>query len=89
LLDWRITASKPSRVKPSMTCSPVPSSLSAFAIPCHLPSEKKPVELMTSARTASGCSHAQRIPIRPPQSCITGTQRSMPSSPRKRSSASM
>ena len=57
----------------------------AVAIPCHLPSAKKPVELITSARTASGWSQAQASAISPPQSCTTGTQRSMPSSRRKRS----
>ena len=72
-----------------MSCSPVPGSRSAFAIPCHLPFGKKPVELITSALTTPGCSHAQRIPTRPPQSWTTSTQRSMPSSRRKRSSESM
>ena len=89
LLDPRITAPKPSRSKPAISCSPVPGSRSALAKPCHLPSGKKPVELITSARTASGCSHAQRIPMRPPQSWTTSTHVSMPSSERKRSTDSM
>ena len=73
VLDWRITAAKPSRSMPAISCSPVPGSRSALAMPCHLPFGKKPVELITSARTASGCSHAQRSPTRPPQSWTTST----------------
>ena len=84
----RSTAPNPSRSSASITCSPVPGSFSTFAMPLHFPSGKKPVELITSASTASGCSHAQRSPIRPPQSCTTGTHRSMPSSRRKRSTDS-
>ena len=42
LLDSRITAPKPSRSMPAISCSPVPGSRSAFAMPCHLPSGKKP-----------------------------------------------
>ena len=34
----------------------------ACAIPCHLPSGKNPVELITSAATASGWSQAMRTP---------------------------
>ena len=56
------------RVVPSTICSPSPSVRIALARPCHLPSGKKPVALMTSARTCSGCSQAQRSPMSPPQS---------------------
>ena len=43
-----------SRVAPSTNCSPSPSVRIALARPCHLPSGKKPVAQMTSARTCSG-----------------------------------
>ena len=56
------------RVVPSTICSPSPSVRIALARPCHLPSGKKPVALMTSARTCSGCSQAHRSPMSPPQS---------------------
>ena len=86
--SWASMPPKASRVAPATNSSPVPGVRIACAKPCHLPSGKKPDALITSASTASGCSHAQRRPISPPQSCSTGTQRSMPSSARRRSTCS-
>ena len=79
---------KPSRVIAATILSPSPSVRSARAIPCHFPSGKNPVLEITRAATASGCSHAQRRPIRPPQSWTTSASRSRPSPSRKRSTAS-
>ena len=58
----------PSRVIAASSFSPSPSVRNACAMPDHFPSGKKPVFEITRAPTASGCSHAQRRPIRPPQS---------------------
>ena len=53
----------PARSRPPSACSPTSGVRSALAMPCHLPSGKKPLELITRPATASGCSHAQRRPI--------------------------
>ena len=66
-----MSSPKLSRVIPSSSSSPVPSVRIPRAMPCHLPLGKKPLEEITSARTAPGFSHAQRSPISAPQSCIT------------------
>ena len=77
-----------SRSMLSTISSPWPSVRSPSAIPCHFPSEKKPVSEMTSALTASGWSQAHRSPISPPQSWTTSTTRSSPSSCRNASTPS-
>ena len=61
---------KPSRSRAPISSSPC-SDRSAFAIPCHLPSAKNPVSLITSASTRSGCSQAQARPTKAPQSWTT------------------
>ena len=50
-IDWRTHAREVVRSIAPIICSPVCGSRSAFAMPCHLPSGKKPVELITSALT--------------------------------------
>jgi hypothetical protein len=71
-----------------MNCSPSPGVRIISAMPCHLPSGKKPVSEMASARATPGWSQAQRRPIRPPQSCTTSSRSSRPRPARNRSSAS-
>ena len=63
-------AAKPSRSIASTIASPSSPRI-ASAMPCHLPSLKKPVLLITSAATRSGWSHAQASPTNPPQSWTT------------------
>jgi hypothetical protein len=53
-LTPRRSSSNASRVSPATSCSPSPGVRMARAIPCHLPSGKKPVSEMTSASTAPG-----------------------------------
>ena len=77
-----------SRSMLSTISSPWPSVRRPSAMPCHFPSEKKPVSEMTSALTASGWSQAHRRPISPPQSWTTSATRSSPSSCRNASTPS-
>ena len=49
-IDWRSTAREAGRGRsPRSSARPCAGSRSALAMPCHLPSGKKPVELITSA----------------------------------------
>ena len=65
--DERSSPANPSRSIAATSASPS-SDRTAFAIPCHLPSAKKPVSEITSASTASAWSQAQASPRNPPQS---------------------